>query len=283
MIRLLLGATMISFAGVFVKLVDVGPTVSAFYRMLIGGIALLVVALVRGDRLRPSPLLAGAMLTAAALFAADLFFYHRSILYVGPGLATLLANFQVFLLALVGVLFLGERPRWQTMVSIPMAMLGLAAIVGFDWSSLEPGYRTGIVLGLVTAVCYASYILSLRRTRSITGAQSPVANMALISLTCALMLGLIVLVEGERFVIPTRIDAAWLIAYGLFGQALGWLLISQRLSTVPASVVGLVLLLQPTLAFVWDVTIFGRALTLVEVAGATVALAGIYLGARPAR
>jgi hypothetical protein len=72
------------------------------------------------------------------MFALDLFFFHRSILFVGPGLATLLANFQVFILALAGVVLLGERLNWQTAVSIPLAVLGLATIVGFDWLSLRP-------------------------------------------------------------------------------------------------------------------------------------------------
>lgn len=280
MIRLLLGVVLISFSAVFVKLVDVGATVSAFYRMLFGGGALLAIALARGDRIRPGAFLAIAMLGTAVVFAADLFFYHRSILLVGPGLSTLLANFQVFLLALAGVVLFRERPGWQTLVSIPMAVLGLAMIVGFDWLTLEPQYRLGIVLGLLTAVCYAGYILSLRYTRSLTGAHSPVANMALISLLCMAILAAAVYVEGERFAIPSAADAGWLVAYGVLCQALGWLLISQRLQAVPASVVGLVLLLQPALAFVWDVTLFDRALTALEVAGASVVLVAIYLGAR---
>ena len=45
--------------------------------------------------------------------------------------------------------------------------------------------------------------------------------------------------------------------------------------------VGLLLLLQPTLAFVWDVLIFGRAFGVTEVSGAALALFAIYLGSRP--
>ncbi len=278
--HLILGAALISFAGVFVKLVEVGPTTSAFYRMVFGGLILLAVLFAQRVRIRPSPRAVVFMSLAAFLFALDLFFFHRSIHYVGPGLATLLANFQVFLMALVGVAALGERLRWQTMVSIPLAVVGLATIVGFDWLSLEPRYRAGIVFGLVTAVCYAGYLLALRGSRGAGALPSLVGNLTVISLMCAAFLGIGMVVEGASFAIPTVKDGMLLVAYGALTQALAWMLISRRIATVPASVVGLVLLLQPTLAFLWDVLFFARAFSLAEASGAAIVLAAIYLGVR---
>ncbi|MCA1799611.1 MAG: DMT family transporter [Xanthomonadaceae bacterium] len=277
---MLLGAAMISFAGVFVKLVEVGPTATAFYRMLFGGLVLAVLLLARGERVRPGGRALAFMALAGLLFALDLFFYHRSILYIGPGLATLIANFQVFILALVGVLLLGERLRWQTALSILLAVFGLATIVGFDWLSLEPRYRTGIALGLVTACCYAAYILAVRGSRGRGAVPSLIGNMAVISLCCAALLAVAVVVEGASFRIPTVRDGALLLGYGVVCQALGWLLISRGINTVPAYVVGLVLLLQPTLAFLWDVLFFARRFTIAEAVGAAIVLAAIYLGVR---
>ena len=97
---MLAGAAMISFAPVFVRLTSVPPTSSAFYRTLFGGVMLLAVLHYRGERLWSG---AGAFLAlfgAGLFFALDLWAWHRSIWFVGPGLATLLANFQVFCLAL---------------------------------------------------------------------------------------------------------------------------------------------------------------------------------------
>ncbi len=277
---LLLGAAMISFAGVFVKLVEVEPTASAFYRMLFGGLVLAALAVARGKVALPGRRALYFMLLASVMFALDLYFFHRSILYLGPGLGTLLANFQVFVLALFGVLFLKERLHWQRALSIPLAILGLATIVGFDWLSLEPHYRTGISFGLITAFCYAGYILSVRGTRGRGAMPSLVANMAFIALVCAALLGLAVWAEGVSFAIPTLRDGAYLVAYGVVCQALGWILISSRITTVPASVVGLVLLLQPTLAFLWDILFFARAFTVSEASGALMVLVAIYFGVR---
>ena len=280
---MLLGAALISFAGVFVKLVDAGPTASAFYRMLFGGLVLFAFVLVRGERLRPAGRPLAFMLLAAALFALDLYFYHRSIHFVGPGLATLVANMQVLVLAFVGVAVFGERLRWQTAVSIPLAVLGLATIVGFDWLSLAPRYRAGIAYGLVTACAYAAYILAVRGSRGRGTLPSLAGNMAVISLACAALLGGAVALEGASFAVGSARDWGLLVAYGVACQACAWVLISRAITTVPASVVGLVLLLQPTLAFLWDIVFFARSFTAGEAAGAALVLAAIYLGAVKSR
>ncbi|MGH8372397.1 MAG: DMT family transporter [Gammaproteobacteria bacterium] len=276
--QLVLGAVMISFSAVFVKLVSIPPTASAFYRMLFGGLILLGVLLWRRERPRLNFNGLAMVFLAGLFFAADLALWHRSILHVGPGIATLLANFQVFILALTGVLLFREQLTRAQMLAIPLAITGLALLVGSDWANLPESYRIGVGLGLLTACCYAAYILSLRRLRAEASAGSVFTAITLVSLTTAALLGLLMLTEHTPFVIPDWRNAGWLIAYGVFGQVLGWVLISNGIHKVRASQVGLILLLQPLFAFVWDCTFFGRRFSLVEISGAVLALVAIYLG-----
>jgi len=280
MSALIMGAVMISFSAVFVKLTAVEPTVSAFYRMFFGGLVLGALALVGRERLWFGWSATAAIALAALFFAGDLFFWHRSILAVGPGLATLLANFQVFLLALAGVLLLHEPLRWRVVAAIALAMAGLSLLVGADWAALSPDYRAGVGFGLLTAVCYAAYILALRLSRVNAAAPSSIAVVTPLSLACAAILAILLSIEGQRFALPGWRDAGLLFAYGIAAQVLGWRLIAHGLASVRASQAGLVLLLQPTLAFVWDVALFGRAFTVFEGIGALLAIAGIYLGSR---
>jgi len=276
-VDLLLGALAISFSAVFMKLVEVGPTAAGFYRMLFGGLMLVGWMALRGERPRLGrkwPWVA----VAATAFALDLIFWHRSILAVGTGLATLLANFQVFLVALASVAFLGERGGWRLAVAVPLALVGLALIVGVDPEALAPGQRLGVAWGLATAVCYAGYILSLRAARRGEPA-SPVASIALISLASAALLGIAVPLDGESFAVPSVTDLGLLLLYGLIGQVLGWVFISRAIDQVPASRVALVLLLQPVFAYLWDVAFFARRFTATELAGAALALLAIQLGA----
>jgi drug/metabolite transporter (DMT)-like permease len=197
---------------------------------------------------------------------------------VGPGLATLLANFQVFVLAAVGVAFFKERLSPLQMVSIVLAMVGLGLLVGSNWASLPSLYHRGVVLGLLTAGCYAGYLLSLRRIRTGGEAGSAYATMTVVSLITAVILAAAIGFEGGSFVIPAWSDAGWLFLYGLVPQVLGWVLISKSMARVGAAQVGLVLLLQPTGSIVWDCIFFGRRFTAIELTGAVLALAAIYMG-----
>jgi len=275
---LLIGSFLISFSAVFVKLAHVGPTTGGVYRNLFGGGVLLMIALARRESLwrgfRP---FSWAVL-AGIFFAADIWFWHRSIMYVGPGLATIMGNFQVFILATVGLLVFGERANWRFYVSIPLAFLGLFLLVGVDWSNLGASYRMGVVFGLLTAICYAGYLLTMRYAQRSPLRLSATSNLTVVSLVSAGLLALVVVFERGDMRIPDTKTWGVLIAYGVLCQALGWIIISRALRRVDASLAGLVLLLQPTLTFVWDVLFFKRPTTFIEVVGASIALGAIYLG-----
>ena len=276
--RLILGAVLISFSAVFVRLVSVPPSVSAFYRMLFGGGILLGILLWQRERPRFTPRSLLFLGLAGGFFALDLVLWHRSILYVGPGLATLLANFQVFVLAGVGVVFFKEHLTWYQWLAIGCAMLGLALLVGSGWGELPPLYHRGVFLGLATAGAYACYILTLRNTRNSSTAGAPHVTITVVSLVAAVILAGVVGAEGDSFAIPRWSDAGWLLLYGLGPQVLGWVLISSSIHEVRAAQVGLILLLQPTGSMVWDCLFFGRRFSAVEVVGAVIALAAIYMG-----
>jgi drug/metabolite transporter (DMT)-like permease len=278
MAQLVAGAIMISFSAVFVRLVTVAPTVSGFYRMLFGGLILLGVMVWRRERLQIGARNFLFLALASACFAADLMLWHRSILFIGPGLATLLANFQVFVLAAVGVLFFKERLTPLQWLSIGLAMLGLGLLVGSGWGHLPPLYHRGVVLGLFTAGAYAGYILTLRNIRTTGKAGSAYATITVVSLVTALILAAAIGVEGDSFAIPSWSDAGWLLLYGFVPQVMGWVLISTSMSKLGAAQVGLVLLLQPTGSLIWDWLFFGRRFTAIELVGAVIALTAIYMG-----
>lgn len=278
MILLVAGAIMISFSPVFVKLANVGPTVTGFYRMLFGGLALLGIVAIRRQKLFQGKRFVLLTCLCGLVFAADLSLWHRSIYHVGPGLATLLANFQVFFLAAFGFIILKEKVTWKLAISIPAAIIGLAMIVGVDFSMMQADYKLGLLFGILTAFSYASYLLIFRKIGIAAKLSSSMPAVTLISLSCATYLGLLALPFGESFVIPDNTSIVVLISYGVVCQVGGWVVISMGIPLVEASRIGLILLLQPALALVWDITFFGRPITAVEIAGAIIALTAIYMG-----
>ncbi|MEA2101475.1 MAG: DMT family transporter [Thermodesulfobacteriota bacterium] len=279
-VQMLLGAVMISFSGVYVKIAHVGPTVSGCYRMLFGGIILLAVALVTRTRIWRGPGLFFGSVFCGLAFAADLFVWHRSVLYCGPGLATILGNFQVFGLGLVGILFFRERPGLRFMVSVPLAVAGLFLIVGIGWDVLGVQYRHGVYLGLLTAFFYTIYILVLRDLQNQgSHKNNPVAILVVVSFSTCAFLCASAVIKGESFIIPDLTTLGALGAYGFFTQVLGWLLISRAMPRIPVSLAGLLLLLQPCLAFIWDIIFFARPSPIQDIIGACITLFAIYLGA----
>jgi drug/metabolite transporter (DMT)-like permease len=142
---------------VWVKLVSVSATSSAFWRLAIGGSVIALYLLVTRQKMQLSRRVWQILVLAALFLALDLWFYHRSIQFIGPGLATLIANFQVFVMAAAGLVILREPPSARQLLAIPLAVFGLALIVGVDWNSLPADYRTGILFGLGAAVTYAGY------------------------------------------------------------------------------------------------------------------------------
>ena len=275
---LVMGAAIISFSGVWVKWSHVPSTTSAFYRVFFGGIFLVAASIYRREWCWPGRRQLLLMVLCSFFFSLDLWLYHYSINRIGPGLGTILPNFQVFILTAIGIVFLKETIPIQFILSVPLAFAGLLMVVGVDWDNLNQTYRLGILAGLAAAVCYSGFLLSLRRLQAEQSGISFFYVLTLVSLISTVFLGSQVYVSSESFRIPGLMSLASLIALGLFSQFLGWIFIANTLPKIRASLSGLVLLLQPALAFVWDVLIFSRPMGWINWCGVGIVLMAIYLG-----
>jgi drug/metabolite transporter (DMT)-like permease len=281
LLAMLAGAALIGTNGLLVRYADVPPTISAFWRMAFAGVFLCVLVAVQGGW---KPMSRTAWLWCAlpaAAFAADLWLWHRSILLVGPGLATLLANTQVFFMALAGALLFRERLGPRFLAGIALAFAGLWLLLGGGWSALPAEYRWGVWLGLGTGLCYAAYNIGLRTAQRRADAGTAVVPVAQVlgiaSLGCAALLGLAGVAEGVSFAIPSRQSLAVLLTLAIVGHCLSWVLISKAMQRLPVALVGLLLLLQPIVAFLLDVALLGRATTPREWLGVAASLAGIFV------
>ncbi|MGY0505990.1 DMT family transporter [Luteimonas sp. e5] len=290
--QLLLGAAIIGTNGLMVRFADTPPTVSAFWRMLLSGV--LLAALVQWRHgWQPLSRRAWAWIALPSLaFAADLWMWHRSILIVGPGLSTLLANSQVFFMALAGALFFGERLTLRFISGVLLAFFGLWLLLGADWAQLPAGYRWGVWLGLGTGLMYAAYNVGLKRSQAeaaVGRARIPVEQvLCLAAFGSALCLGLAGVAEGTSLAIPSWRSFVILLLLAALGHCLSWILISRSIAVLSVAMVGLLLLLQPLVAYLLDVIVLDQATTPRQWAGLAVTLAGIFVAGlktrlRPAR
>ena len=276
-LRLYFGAVLISFSPIFVSLVDVNPTVSAFYRVFIGGIALTLYLLISKKRFDFNKSVWFFLFMASIFFAADLWFWHRSVIYVGPGLGTLLANMQVFIMMMAGIFLYKQIPTRVQLFSVPFAVIGLSMIVGLDWKELKPNYQAGIIFGLLTAICYSSYLISMRQAQQSKTNIIPIREVAVMSLIASVILAFTVFFENESLIISGINDYLILLMYGIGSHAIGGIMIASALVRVTTTEVGIALLLQPTLSFIWEILFFNRSFTMIESVGVVIVLYSIFL------
>lgn len=278
-IKILLAAVIISTSSVWVNIAQVAPGVSGFYRMFFGGVLLLVICGVQRKQLWRGWSYFSWLFLAAVFFAFDLYFWHRSIFFIGPGLATILGNFQVFFMALAGYLFFKEKIGLAFIIGLFITISGLFVLVGINWTDLTSQYQTGVIYGLLTALSYAGFMLSMRHVQSNKDSLSAFANLGVMSIMCALLLFIQLSFEGLNISIPSTQSLVSLLILGILCQVVGWLLITQSMPNLPASIVGVVLLLQPALSMLWDIVFFNRPTDLLDYIGLTMVLAGVYLAA----
>ena len=277
---LFFGAVLISFSSVWVKICGVSAIVSAFYRVFFGGLMLLFMVWKNRELKWHGKHLFATAVGCGLFFALDLVMYHKSIHYVGPGLGTILPNFQVFVLTLYSGVILKEKLPRLFIIALPLALLGLVMIVGIDIDALSPSYRLGIIMGLAAAFCYSGFLLSLRKLQAALQRYSFNYVLMQVSLLTALLIALEILRSGEHFTIPTLSSLFFLLLLALFSQVLGFTLISSALPHISPSISGVVLLAQPALAFVWDVIFFGRPTDLLSWCGVGLTLFAIYVATK---
>ncbi len=284
MLLLVIGAVLISFSPVFVKvaaLEGLGPTSIAFWRLLLGAIPLFLVAGLRHTPLRITRRVFALALLAGAVFTLDLSLWHRAIHLVGAGMATILGNTQVFNTALLAWLIFREKPLRSFYLAAVLGLVGVSLLVGLGGGiALTGPYLVGIIFGLATGVAYACYLMV---TRSLAKASERpplltlVAWITLLGAACSLV---VCLTESDPFL--PRSAETWLslVGLGILVQAAGWWIITAGLPQVKGSTAGLLLLLQPVLATIWGRLLFGETLALQQLAGGVITLGAIYLGTR---
>lgn len=276
-LALLMGAVSIAFAPIFVRLSELGPSATAFYRL---GFAVPILGLWASSSPPQSPQPhkwrirdVFPLMSAGLFFAADLAVWHWSIHFTSVANATLLANFAPIFVVFGSWLLFGERFSGWFLVAIALVLAGAILLVSASLN-LDTQHLIGDGLGLLTAIFYAGYILSVSRLRL----SFSTATIALASSTVgAMLLFLMAWLSGESF-LPLTLSG-WLALLGLacVSQVIGQSLIMFALAHLPSAFASVSLLLQPVIAALLAWRFFGEALSLKQGLGGMIVLAGIGL------
>jgi drug/metabolite transporter (DMT)-like permease len=273
---LLAGAAAIGLAPILVRLAKaeaVGPSTAAFYRLALALPALWAWMLLERRRgaAAPAPRDRRFLLLAGLFFAADLAFWHASILLTHVANATLLACLASTFAALASWLLFRERVRGLLLGGFAAALAGSALLMSRSFS-LGSRNLLGDGLGLLAAVFYAGYLLAVGRLRARC---STAATMAWSGLGAAAGLLAAALALGESPLPGTARGWLWVALLALVAQLGGQTLIAYALAHLSMAFSALSLLVQPVVAGLLSWTLFGEALSAVQLAGGVLILAGI--------
>jgi drug/metabolite transporter (DMT)-like permease len=178
-------------------------------------------------------------------FLLALFLGTGIVAYVFALLLTTVANALFilssvpFITALLGWLILREAVPSHTWITIAMAMIGLAIMVG---NGLASGRYLGNLIALWLPISYAASVILVRRSSQ--------PNM-LVALCLA---GVVSLVCAAPFIgdlVISRHDLLVSAYLGIFQVGLGFTFMVLGARYVPAAQVGLLALVEPVLAPLW--------------------------------
>ncbi|NJP89982.1 DMT family transporter [Nonomuraea sp. FMUSA5-5] len=278
----IVGALIISTSAPLVRLSGVSPATSALFRCAYAVPPMLVLAWLERRRFGPLPRRAVLMSWAAGVvFALDLLFWHHAIAYVGAGLATVLGNLQVFIVAFAAWALFGERPSTRLMVGTPVVFAGVVLISGvFDSAAYGSDPMLGVAAGIATSLSYAAYLLLLKG-----GSDRAAGPLAHATVVATVAIAALSPVFGGADLMPSWPAHGWLVLLALGPQVVGWSLITYSLPRQPAALTALLLLVQPMSTVAISTLVLGERPSVLQLAGCAVVVVGVLYGSRrpPAR
>jgi drug/metabolite transporter (DMT)-like permease len=275
-LALVAGVVCIAWSALFVRWTDIPGSASAFYRMLIPALVLLPTHLV--DRGRPgvSWRTMGIIAFGGLFFALDLALYNTSILRTSAANATLLGNNTPIVVGLLSWLVFRRRPTAGFWLGLLLAVAGAVVIL---WSDLHRHAQFGVgdAMSLGAAACFAVYLMVTERVRATTNTLT-FLRLAMVSSTVALLV--INLAMGVSLRVPHGRTLWAVLGLGLISQLGGYLALTYALGHLPATITSITLLTQGPLTAVLAAWLLNEPLTMPQIAGGILVLAGVGLAHR---
>lgn len=275
---LLGGAVCIALSPIWVRVSEVGPTASAFWRVALAvPLCWVLFALIPAGEHTLEKRQIRLLLMAGLAFAGDLAFWHWSIKFTSVANSTLLANLASIFVTLAAWVLWKQMPTAVFLAGLATALLGVGVLVRASLG-FSPDALLGDGLGVVTAMFYAWYLLSVKGVRD--RGVATLTLMAVSTTITAVILLPVALVSGEALLPQTATGWFTLLGLAWISHATGQGLIAYALAHLPAAFSSVGLLFQPVMAALFAWALLGESLSAPQVAGGLVVLAGIMLARR---
>ncbi len=270
------GAALIAFAPILVRLSQLGPQATAFWRLAIGAAVLSLISGAAPKAALPTPKVRRTLLLAGLFFALDLACWHGAIKLTSVVNATLLANLTPVVAGIGGWLLFRERVSKAWMLGAGVAIAG-AWLLAASRQSAGTGHALGDVLALITTFWYAAYMVCIRRARADV---SVLTAMTWSTCAAALVALIIALLSRESLLATDWQGWAILLALGALVHVAGQGGIAFGLGRLPVALTSVLILIQPVLSAALGWRIFNEPIAPLGFLGGALVLLGAWAAQR---
>jgi drug/metabolite transporter (DMT)-like permease len=276
---LILGGAAIGGSPIFVRLSEVGPMATGFWRVALAFFPIYIFSLIKGGATGPKPETwadRGMLILPGVILAVDLITWHLSITITSVANATLLANLAPVFVTIIGVLFMGAAVTRVFVAGLLLAIVGVVILKGGP-AALGQGDLLGDGGAVLAAVAYALYIIAIGRLRTRFDTVRIMLWSTASAAVCLFPFGFFV----EGHLMPTT-AYGWAMVFGLafISHASGQVAITYALAYLPAAFSSLTLLLQPVVAAILAWILLSEPIGPMQAIGGLVVLAGIMIARR---
>ncbi len=282
---LVISIVSISTAAPLIKLCDdAAPAVIAAARMGIATVVLVPIAgVMRGRRLIAIPRRSVRPIVLAGLFlGAHFFFWISSLKYTSVLSSVVIVTTNPIFVALASRFLFKERVGLGLVYGIGCAIVGGVLIALSDGSGVSGvggngEMLYGDLLALCGAVMASCYLLTGRRVRRDVDTLSYILPVYMIA---AFLLCAIVLLLGETVLELRGSTYVYLVLLAIVPQLVGHSAFNWALRHLSATFIAICILGEPVGACVFAYFIVDESITVMQVVGGTLILAGIFLAAK---
>ena len=195
--------------------------------------------------------------------------YVFAMLYTTVASTLLILSATPFIAAIIGWLWINERPRSITWIAMAFAIVGIYFMVR---SGYQLGNSFGNLLALLSGFWFALMLVMARHVR-----KNDILGGTFVGGAICIFIGAIMaLLFGTGLKVTTQ-DLLIILGMGAFGIGIGITLVTWGASHVPAAEVSILVLIESVLGPVWPWLFLNEAMTLSEILGGTLVLGSVVV------
>lgn len=274
---LLFSVFALALSSLFVLWAKAPGAVTAFYREAIAAVVTLIPFYFMTKAERPfSRKHVIYAIIAGVFFAADIAVWNISVFMTSAANATLFNNTSVLWIAIFALLFFKEKLNYIFWTGWLAAAVGIIVIVGTDYIN-HPTLGMGDFLSLVAALGYAGFFLATQKCRVKLG----VLSSFWISATAgAIFLLPFCLALGQPLTGYSSLTYWNFLGLAVITQVGGYSAINYALGHLPATLVSIVVLMQPVVTAILAALLVNQPIEPNQIIGGMFVLSGVIIVSR---